>query len=273
MRKPRGSLSSGLVMSLVAAGTTWIAMLSWGGFTDNDPEYLGPLLFLGVTVALTGAVARWWRLPGAVVVLAQLVVSALMLSLLLTGSPLPIQGAWTELVNGFRDAIDSAQNYAAPVPMQVPGIDPLLISGGLASMLILDALACTARKVPLAGLPLLTIYSVPISLLDGGVSLWVFVPTAVGFMTLLFLHENDLINRWGRPIGSRPGRGRLARLVRGAHRCGPVQRGCHRLDGHRPRDRRAAADPDPRPPCLRLRCRPRRRLEREDRESHRRPAA
>ncbi len=54
----------------------------------------------------------------------------------------------------------------------------------------------------MAGLPLLTIYSVPISLLDGGVSLWVFVPTAVGFMTLLFLHENDMINRWGRPIGA-----------------------------------------------------------------------
>ncbi len=202
MRKPRGSLSSGLVMSLVAAGTTWVAMLSWGGFTANDPAYLGPLLFLAATVAISGAVARWWRLPGALVILVQVVVSALMFSLLLTGSPIPIQGAWTELINGFRDAIDSSQEYAAPVPMQVPGIHPLLISGGLVSMLIVDALACSARKVPLAGLPLLTIYSVPISVLGGGVSLWVFVPTALGFMTLLFLHENDLINRWGRPIGS-----------------------------------------------------------------------
>ncbi len=204
MRKPRGSLSSGLTMSVVAAGTTWVAMLSWGGFTGNDPAYLGPLLFLGLVVAITGAVARWWRLPAALVILAQLVMSALMLSLLLTGSPLPIQGAWGELVSGFRDAIDSSQTYAAPVPMQVPGIHPLLITGGLVSMLIVDALACSARKVPLAGLPLLAVYSVPISVLDAGVSLWVFVPTALGFMTLLYLHEDDLINRWGRSIGTDP---------------------------------------------------------------------
>ena len=49
----------------MAAGTTWVAMMSWGGFTANDAAYLGPLLFLAATVAVTGAVARWWRLPGA----------------------------------------------------------------------------------------------------------------------------------------------------------------------------------------------------------------
>jgi transglutaminase-like putative cysteine protease len=202
MRKPRGNLSTGLVMSLVAAGTTWVAMMSWGGFTDNDAAYLGPLMVLAVTVAVTGALARWWRLPAVLVILAQLAASAIVFSLVLTGSPLPVAGAWTELIDGFRGAVDSAQEYASPVPMQVPGVHPLLISGGLASMLILDLLACTFRRVPLAGLPLLTIYSVPISLLGGGVSLWVFVPTAIGFMAMLFLHENDMINRWGRPIGS-----------------------------------------------------------------------
>ncbi len=204
MRKPRGSLSSGLLMALVAAGTTWVAMLSWGGFTANDAAYVAPLMFLAATVAVSGALARWWRLPGAVVILVQLVASAVMLCLLLTGSPLPIQGAWTELSTAFREAIDSSREYASPVPKLAPGIHPLLITGGLVSMLIVDALACSARKVPLAGLPLLTIYSVPISVLGGGVSLWVFIPTALGFMAMLFLHENDLINRWGRPIGADP---------------------------------------------------------------------
>jgi len=204
MRKPRGSLSSGLGMSLVAAATTWVAMMSWSGFTENDPAYLGPLVVLAVTVAVTGALARWWRLPAPLVILAQLIMSGIVFSLVLTGSPLPIGGAWSELANAFRDAFNSAQDYAAPVPKRVPGVHPLLIAGGLASMLILDMLACTARWVPLAGLPLLTIYSVPISILGGGVSLWVFVPTAIGFLALLYLHENDLINRWGRPIGSGP---------------------------------------------------------------------
>jgi transglutaminase-like putative cysteine protease len=205
MRRPRGSLGSGMLMSLVAAGTTWAAMMSWGGFTDNDAAYLIPLMFLGVTVAAAGAVARWWRLPAPLVLFAQLAASVLMFSLLTTGSPLPVNGAWSELVTGLRDAVETSQQYAAPVPKQAPGIHPLLIGAGVAAMVVVDLLACTARKVPLAGLLLLTIYSVPISLLGGGVSLWVFVPTAAGFLTLLYLHEDDLINRWGRPIGGDQG--------------------------------------------------------------------
>lgn len=214
MRKPRGSLSSGLVLSGTAAATTWVAMVSWGGFTADNAAYLEPLLYVGATIAATGAVGRWWRVPGVLVFLAQLMTSALMLCLVLTGAPLPIGGGWAELTNAFRDAYDSAQKYASPVPSTVPGIHPLLISGGLASMLVVDLLACTIRKVPLAGLPLLMIYSVPISMLDSGVSLWVFVPTAAGFMVLLFLHESELVSRWGRPLAvdqSFPGSGRSAR--------------------------------------------------------------
>ena len=41
---PPGSLRHGLLMSLAAAGTTWLAMLSWRGFGETPFRYLGPLL-------------------------------------------------------------------------------------------------------------------------------------------------------------------------------------------------------------------------------------
>lgn len=201
MTKPRGSLGTAMLMGFAAAGTTWVAMLSWRGFAENPAAFLAPLFFLGIVVAVTGALARWWRLPGPLVVLSQVVVAGMAASLGFTGSPLPIGGAWTELVAEFANAVDSANRYAAPVPMDVDPVDPLLVAGGLACLLLVDVLACTVRRVPLAGLPLLTVYSVPVSMLGTGLSWWVFVLTAVGFLSLLFLHENEQISRWGRPLG------------------------------------------------------------------------
>ena len=63
----------------------------------------------------------------------------------------------------------------------------------------------TLRRVPLAGLPLLTIYSVPVSLLGGGVSWIVFTLTTIGFLLMLYLQESRQIARWGRPLGQEVG--------------------------------------------------------------------
>ena len=201
MTRSRGSLAGALLIALAAAGTTWAATFSWRGFSEDSSLYLAPLLLLGGSVALTGALARWWRLPGAVVVLVQVLVSGMFACLMLTGSPLPVGPAWTEMQAAFSDAVASAQRYEAPVPATAPGIHPLLVAGGLGCMLLVDLLACTLRRVPLAGLPLLTVYSVPVSVLDGSISWWVFALTAGGFLAMLFLHENEQIGRWGRPLG------------------------------------------------------------------------
>ena len=119
--------------------------------------------------------------------------------------------------------MDSAQRYAAPVPDHAPGVHPLLILGGLACLLLVDVLACTLRRVPLAGLPLLTVYSIPVSLVGGGVSWWVFALTAAGFLTMLFLQEGEQVARWGRPLGQDPAAGGPERL-RGQRPapCGPA---------------------------------------------------
>jgi transglutaminase-like putative cysteine protease len=49
---------------------------------------------------------------------------------------------------------------------------------------------------------LLTVYSVPVSILLGGVSWWIFAATAGGFLLMLFLQESEQVARWGRPLGA-----------------------------------------------------------------------
>ena len=183
--RSRASLVSLATLSAVGAATTWLALFSWRGFVEVASSFLGPLLVLGGVLVVTGVLARWWRAPSTVVVAAQLATTSVVTCLLITGSPLPVGSAWDKLVTAYQDAFDTANKFAPPVPDQVPGVDPILIAGGLALMLLVDFLACTLRRIPLAGLPLLTIFSVPLSTLGSGPSWIVFALTAAGFLTML----------------------------------------------------------------------------------------
>ncbi len=201
----RGGLRDALVLALVGSFTTWVALLSWKGFAVAWGSFMGPLVTIALVVALSGALLRWLRVPGPLVVLVQLVVVGAVVSLYICGSPIPIGEAWLRMELAFQDASATAQQYAAPVPRGVPPIDPLLIAGGAACMLLVDIMAGTLRRVPLAGLPLLTIYSIPVSLLGGGVSWIVFTFTTIGFLLMLYLQESRQIARWGRPLGQEAG--------------------------------------------------------------------
>ncbi len=201
MSRSRGHLSTNLLVAVVAAGTTWLAMSAWRDLTVTPGSFLNPLLLLAAVVAGTGTAARWWRWPGPLVVVFQVGVAAILTSLLLTGSPLPVGGAWGELTATIGDAITTAQEFAAPVPAEAPPVDALLILGGLACLLLVDVLACTLHRAPLAGLPLLAVFTVPVGMIGDAVSWWIFAVTAAGFLFLLFLQESDQVSRWGRPLG------------------------------------------------------------------------
>ena len=56
--------------------------------------------------------------------------------------------------------------------------------------------------MPLAGLPLLAVYCVPISVIGSGVSVVVFLIGAAGFLLMIFLQEAAHVARWGRPLGT-----------------------------------------------------------------------
>ena len=202
--RPGRDLGSLIGTSLLAGATTWVAVLAWRGFTQTPALFLGPLFTLALLIAGVGALLRWLRVPGWGVFPAQVLAAGLATSALLGGSLLPLGTTWDRLTTIFADALASAAEYAAPVPASVPSVHPLLVVGGVACLLLVDLLACTLRRTPLAGLPLLAIYAVPISVLGDGVSWWIFVGTTAGFLALLFLQESENVARWGRPLGTEP---------------------------------------------------------------------
>ena len=194
---------------------------------------------IAVVVAGTGAVGRWWRLPRTLLVLAQVLLVAMVVCAFVCGSPLPIGDAWDRLQTAFQDAAQSANRFAPPVPSDEPPVHPLLIAGGAACLLLVDVLACTLRRVPLAGLPLLTIYSVPVSMTGDEPALDPLHVTAIGFLAMIFLSESEQIARWGPILAEDHGTLR-AQATRGAELAAHRRAGDRRRR-HRALDRRAAS--------------------------------
>ena len=201
MTSSRLSPAEQLPMAVAAAGTTWAATLAWRGFTEVSTKYLAPLFFLGIVVAGVGLALRAARLSAPLVLLGQILLSGMVLSLMLCGSPLPVGSGYDRLVANLADSAAAAQEYAAPVPATSHGVHALLILGGWGVLVLVDFLACTLRRVPLAGLPLLLVYSLPVGLIGAGIG-WVgFALSAGGFLTMLYLHQQERVTRWGRTVG------------------------------------------------------------------------
>ncbi len=193
-----------LQVSAVAALAAWVTTLSWRVLTEGFPEVGFPLLFIGVVLAGGGAVARWSRVPAVLIVLGQLVVGALLVLGTTTGSPLPTPANVDVFTTMLADALDSSRQYAAPVQAGVPPVHPLLLIGGTLVLVLVDAIACTLRRAPVAGLVLLGAYTLPVAVTGESVSWWLFVAIAALFLVLVFLQHSDHVASWGRaPDGER----------------------------------------------------------------------
>jgi transglutaminase-like putative cysteine protease len=189
-------------LAAATALTTWLALASWGGFVEHNATYLGPLILGMAVLAGVGVAARSVRLPATIVLSCQLLSVFLVLNVGWGSGWLPTPDSLREFVRAFDAAVDAAQSWAAPVPDEAPSISVILVGGGLLCHLLVDFCAVTLGRVPLAGLPVLTIYSLPVSVLDRSVSWVVFVVTAGGFLMMLALQESDRVTRWGRPLGA-----------------------------------------------------------------------
>jgi transglutaminase-like putative cysteine protease len=190
-----------LPLSVVAAATTWLTMLSWRGFSDLWGQFLGPLIAVAVAVPVAGILLRAAPLPRRTGALLHVLVIAVLVWLMLGGSPIHPFSSTHHLADRVADAWMTAETYQPPIPSSLPSLAPLLIPCGAAALLVVDLLACWLRRVPLAGLPLLAVYCVPISVIGSGVSWVIFLFAAAGFLLMMYLHESAHITRWGRPLG------------------------------------------------------------------------
>jgi transglutaminase-like putative cysteine protease len=203
----RWRLPSTTAVSLLAALCTWVAFWAWSGFAERPSGYLAPILGGCLLVAVSGALLRSARVPSLLVVGGQLVV--LLLWLTHRWAAEQALGGWIPTpssVDGIGTVLNTsaiaAQAYAAPVPKDVPEFYPLMIAVGVVTAVAVDFLACGLRRVPLAGLPLLAVYTAPVSILAEGVSWWKFAAGAVCFLLLLAADETERLAHWGRQLSS-----------------------------------------------------------------------
>jgi len=196
---------SSTLVSLLAGLTSWIALWAWAGFTESASGFLVPCLGACLIVACTGMLLRSARVPALLVPVGQVAVLTIWLSRgwageLTIGGWLPTPASLREISLRIQDGVAVAQAYAAPVPENVPQIHALLIVAGACTAVAVDFLACGLRQVPIAGLPLLAVYTAPVSILDGGVSWWGFALGAMSFLLLLASDEAQRLSHWGRQI-------------------------------------------------------------------------
>lgn len=195
------SFGYSLMFALIAAGTTWAALMAWRGFLADSDSYLAPLAVTAVVVGAAGAALRWVGSPALVTLGVQAALAVAMVSSELGGSPIPAGDTGSEIARSLELAMDSARTYAAPIQANVPSVAPLLVVGGAFFIVVVDFLACTLRRVPVAGLALLAIYSVPAGLVQSGPGLVAFLLASAGFLALLHLDSRDHLLKWGRPLG------------------------------------------------------------------------
>ncbi len=189
-----------------------MALLAWAatvltGFAFlpalTQKSFIFSAAFVGGLVVLVGVGLRAARAPALVILPVQLVALAEIL-LIGNGEKLryglfPTGQTIDRLDASIRSAMDIAQKYAAPAPPS-PGLTLLVVFYvGLIAVLV-DFIAVTLHRVPLAGLPLLALYSVPVAALPNGVPFLAFVPGAAGFIAMLMIDERDRLAHWGRLV-------------------------------------------------------------------------
>ena len=198
MRASWSSLPQQLRVAGIAMLAAWVTVLSWRVLTSGFAEVGFPLLFIGVVLAGLGALARWSRIHPVAVVAGQAVLGALLVLGTTTGSPIPTPDNVDAFLAALDAALESARNYAAPVQPGVPPVHPLLLIGGTLVIVLVDVIACTLRRAPVAGLALLAAYTLPVAVTGEAVSWWLFSVVAALFLTLVFLQHSDHVTSWGR---------------------------------------------------------------------------
>lgn len=184
-----------LLISVVASLTVWVSMLAWRPLSVAS-DHLTPLLTCALVLSLTGAVAHLGDVARGWVALLQAATGGFLLLWWTSGTVVPTVDSLDSVVEVFAAAIDSAGRYAVPVPTDVDPVTPLFFLVGLVSMVVVDLLALSARRVALTGLVFFVLQVVPVNL-GADVGWAIFVLVAAGYLWLLFLSQTDVVNKWG----------------------------------------------------------------------------
>ncbi len=159
-----------------------------------------------IAVAASGALSRLRVLPVPVCLAISVLGLLLYLNLVFEAHHsllwvIPTLGSvtrlWHLLVTGFNDS----RGYAPPAA-DLPGL-VLIAAGGIGLMAVLtDLIAVRLRSTALAGLPLLVLYTVPITMRapSGAGAVIVFCLGMAGYLAMLSADGRERIRLWGRLV-------------------------------------------------------------------------
>lgn len=169
----------------------------------EDKDYLFVSALLSGFVVLAGIGLRALRLPTILVVLAQVVVLFEVLLLRfgddLTLGLIPTRETFTGIDAILRSGAEVAQNYPAPAPPS-EGLLLMVVFAVTLIALLVDVIAVSLNRVPLAGLPLLALYTIPVAVLPDGVPFLAFLAGGAAYITMLMADERDRLVHWGRLV-------------------------------------------------------------------------
>ena len=176
------------------------------------PLFIGSAWFyagLGaiITVAASGALSRLRTLP--VVVCLAISVAGLLLYLNLVfevrhswALVIPTPGSLSRLWDLAGTAITNDGKYAAPAP-ELSSLVLIAVSGIGLTAILTDLIAVRLRSTALAGLPLLVLFTVPVTMNAQHESIGtavVFCLATVGYLAMLSADGRERIRVWGRLV-------------------------------------------------------------------------
>jgi transglutaminase-like putative cysteine protease len=176
------------------------------------PLFIGSAWFyagLGaiIAVALAGALGRLRVLPVAVCLAISVVGLLLYLNLVFEArhswaAVIPTPGSLSRLWDLAGTGIRDAGRYAPPAP-ELSGLVLLATSGIGITAVLTDLIAVRLRSTALAGLPLLVLFTVPITMNaqhEGLGTAVVFCLGTVGYLAMLSADGRERIRVWGRLV-------------------------------------------------------------------------
>jgi transglutaminase-like putative cysteine protease len=160
-----------------------------------------------IAVAGTGALTRLRTLPVSVCLAAGLVGLLLYLNLVFEARHslllvVPTPGSLSRLWHLAGTGLHDANRYAPPAPNR-PGLLLLAVAGVGITAVLTDLIAVRLRSTALAGLPLLVLFTVPVTMNAPHSQLTtvlVFCLSGAGYLAMLSADGRERIRVWGRLV-------------------------------------------------------------------------
>ncbi|MEU7869700.1 DUF3488 and transglutaminase-like domain-containing protein [Dactylosporangium sp. NPDC049140] len=188
-------------LTLIAAGSAFLASLPLVNVFDHYTWAIRAFLVVAVMCGV-GLVVRSLRAPAWAPTAAMALAALLSLTWLYRSHEeflgiLPSPGTISHFGQLLHTASQEMSEYATPVADR-EGFLFLATLGVAAVALLVDLFAVVLRRPALAGLPMLAIYSVPVTV-DIDTTAWLpFALGAIGFLWLLVTDNVDRVRRFGR---------------------------------------------------------------------------